>query len=232
MSAKGICSRASPGCFPLGSPCWSVPRAGCSILHLCPLPLYPLLEAEAVVGPVPTSPQMEESQKETHGIFLIIFTAWQVDNMQAGWNKKSQLSAPSSAVSVKSCWIVASPGQTLPRALLPANSKQGTPQKLLSAAALGRFPDLEAEGAFPPLWAENRGKCQQGLEEVFIPLAPQEDLVGFNPLHNSLLSLLSQLCKLCLGGEPRHSRRPGARVHLSPFSQSCASGMGLMSVSC
>lgn len=39
------------------------------------LALYTLLEAEAVVGPVPTSPQKEKSQKKTHGIFLIVFRA-------------------------------------------------------------------------------------------------------------------------------------------------------------
>lgn len=66
--------------------------------------------------------------------------------MQAGW-KKIQLGAASSAVRVKSCSMEAAPEQALPRALLPTANKSH-PKNFL-AAALGRFPNREADEAFP-----------------------------------------------------------------------------------
>lgn len=40
----------------------------------CVLPLHPPLEAQALVAPVPTSPQKEESQKKAHEAFFSSFS--------------------------------------------------------------------------------------------------------------------------------------------------------------
>lgn len=97
-----------------GSPGFSVllSSQGCSTLHLCPLPLHPPPQAGAALGPVPTSPQEEESHRKTQDIFLIVFTAQQVEMCRKGGkknNKKNPHNKPAGCTqlcchSVKSCF--------------------------------------------------------------------------------------------------------------------------------
>lgn len=110
-------SRASPGCFSLASPSCSVPRARCSILHLCPPSAHSSRGLRHLWDPFPRLLRRKKSHKKTHGIFLIALIAQQVETCGQGgkrgsWEHPALLSVPRAA-----------PEQTLPRTLLPAANK-------------------------------------------------------------------------------------------------------------
>lgn len=198
---------------------WVLPSSQGSLLHPA---LVSSLQAEALVGPVPTSPEKAESHKKTHGIFLIVLIAWQVETCRqsgkkkpAGWKKKP-------AGWKKASWVhpallsasKADPDQTLPRALLPAAHKLHP--KTTVSTALGRFPCLEAERAFP-FGLRVLGSARRPLGRF--PHLWHKRSWWAQPLE--LLSLLFQLCKLCLGGEPRHSRGQGRVLASVPHPSPC-----------